>query len=59
MLNKSMMIQTHYFFPLLLMQNLYLRNVRISRIEVLGATQSLLIYCFLRIVHKKGQWLLM
>jgi hypothetical protein len=39
------------------MQNLYLRNVHISRIEVLDATQSLLIYCFLRTVRKKGQWL--
>jgi hypothetical protein len=40
------------------MQNLYLRNVRISRIEVLDATQSLLIYCFLRTTRgKKGQWL--
>jgi hypothetical protein len=24
--------------------------------KVLGATQSLLIYCFLRSVRKKGQW---
>jgi hypothetical protein len=57
MLNKSMMIQTTHFFSFLLMQNLYLRNVRISRIEVLDATQSLLIYCFLRTVCKEGQWL--
>jgi hypothetical protein len=39
------------------MQNLYLRNVRISRIEVLDATGPLLIYCFLLHVRKKGQWL--
>jgi hypothetical protein len=59
MLNKSMMIQTTHFFSFFVNAELIFAQCAISRFEVLDATatQSLLIYCLLRTVRKKVQWL--